>query len=117
MPDGRAHRYVAPRTLPADSFSLAGEWEVVDGERQVLRSRSGELRYRAVAGEVNLVLGLEKGAAPVTVEVWVDGQVAKSLTVDRHDLYNLYAGPYGEHEITLHIRGQSLAAYAFTFGA
>jgi len=117
MPDSRTHRYVAPRTLPADSFSLAGEWELVDGERQVLRSGSGEIRYRALAGEVNLVLGLEKGTAPVTVDVRVDGRVAKSITVDRHDLYNLYAGPYGEHEVALDIRGKNLAAYAFTFGA
>lgn len=116
IPDARAHRYVAPRTLPADSFALAGEWEVVDGERQVLRSGSGEIRYRALAGEVNLVLGIEKGAAPVTVEVRVDGHVARSITVDRHDLYNLYAGPYGEHEVALEIRGKNLAAYAFTFG-
>ena len=117
IPDSRPHRYVAPSTLPTDSFSLAGEWEVVDGERQVLRSSSGEIRYRALAGEVNLVLGLEKGEAPVTVEVRVDEKVSKSITVDRHDLYNLYAGPYGEHEVALHIRGKKLAAYAFTFGA
>jgi cytochrome c biogenesis protein CcdA/thiol-disulfide isomerase/thioredoxin len=117
MPDARAHRYVTPRTLPIGSFSLAGEWELVDGERQVLRSGSGEIRYRAVAGEVNLVLGVEKGEAPVTVDVRVDGKIAKSITVDRHDLYNLYAGPYGEHEVALEIRGKNLSAYAFTFGA
>ena len=117
MPDARAHRYVTPRTLPTDSFSLAGEWALVDGERQVLRSGSGEIRYRALAGEVNLVLGVEMGQAPVTVDVRVDGKVAKSITVDRHDLYNLYAGPYGEHEIALDIRGKNMSAYAFTFGA
>jgi len=66
---------------------------------------------------VNLVLGLEKGAVPVAVDVRVDGKVAKSITVDRHDLYNLYAGPYGEHEVAIDVRGKGLAAYAFTFGA
>jgi cytochrome c biogenesis protein CcdA/thiol-disulfide isomerase/thioredoxin len=115
-PDGRAHRYVAPQPLPVDDFSLAGEWQLVDSERQVLRSKSGELRYHALAGEVNLVLGLEKGGAPVTVDVRVDGKVAKSFLVDHHDLYNLYAGAYGDHEVVLSIHSQNLAAYAFTFG-
>jgi cytochrome c biogenesis protein CcdA/thiol-disulfide isomerase/thioredoxin len=117
MPDARVHAYVAPRTLPTDSFSLAGKWQVVDDERQVLRSGSGEIRYRARAGEVNLVLGVEKGQPPVTVDVLVDGKPAKAITVDRHDLYNLYTGPYGEHEIALEIHDKDLAAYAFTFGA
>jgi cytochrome c biogenesis protein CcdA/thiol-disulfide isomerase/thioredoxin len=115
-PDARAHRYLAPQSLPVDDFSLAGEWQLVDSERQVLRSTSGELRYHALAGEVNVVLGLEKGGAPVTVDVRVDGRVAKSLTIDHHDLYNLYAGSYGDHEIAISIHGQRLAAYAFTFG-
>ena len=65
---------------------------------------------------MNLVLGIEKGAAPVVVDVSVDGKPAKLITVDRHDLYNLYAGPYGEHEVALKIRGRDVAAYAFTFG-
>jgi thiol-disulfide isomerase/thioredoxin len=117
MPDARLHRYVVPRALPADSFALVGEWQLVDGERQVLRSGRGAIQYHALAGEVNLVLGVEKGAAPVTVDVRVDGKVAKSITVDRHDLYNLYAGPYGEHEVAIDVHGKDLAAYAFTFGA
>jgi cytochrome c biogenesis protein CcdA/thiol-disulfide isomerase/thioredoxin len=115
-PDARLHRYVAPPALPVDDFALAGAWQLVDGERQVLRSSGGEIRYHALAGEVNLVLGLERGGDPVMVDVRVDGKLAKSLTVDHHDLYNLYAGAYGDHEVAIAIRGQSLAAYAFTFG-
>jgi cytochrome c biogenesis protein CcdA/thiol-disulfide isomerase/thioredoxin len=115
-PDARLHRYVAPQNLPVDDFSLAGEWQLVDSERQILRSSRGEIRYHALAGEVNLVLGLEKGGAPVMVDVRVDGKLAKSLTVDHHDLYNLYAGSYGDHEVAISFHGQNVAAYAFTFG-
>jgi thiol-disulfide isomerase/thioredoxin len=115
-PDFRRHRYVVPATLPSDRFALGGEWQLVDDERQVLRSGGGEIRYHALAGEVNLVLGIEKGAAPVVVDVTVDGKPGKPITIDRHDLYNLYAGPYGEHEVALRIRGKDVAAYAFTFG-
>jgi len=117
VPDPRPHRYGAPNRLPADTFALTGQWQLVDDERQVLRSDSGALRYHALAGEVNLVLGLERGAPPVTVEIRVDGKATKSITVDHHDLYNLYTGSYGEHEVVLDIQGKNLAAYAFTFGA
>ncbi len=115
-PDGRRHKYAAPTLLPSDRFALGGEWQLVDDERQVLRSGGGEIRYHALAGEVNLVLGIEKGAKPVVVDVAVDGKASKPITVDRHDLYNLYSGPYGEHEVALKIRGKDVAAYAFTFG-
>ena len=50
------------------------------------------------------------------VDVRVDGKLAKSLTVDHHDLYNLYAGSYGDHEVAISFHGQNVAAYAFTFG-
>jgi len=115
-PDSRLRRYVAPRVLPIDNFSLAGDWQLVDDEREVLRSGRGEIHYRALAGEVNLVLGVEEGGDAVTVDVRVDGRVAKSITVDHHDLYQLYAGAYGEHDVAVDIRGKNLAAYAFTFG-
>jgi cytochrome c biogenesis protein CcdA/thiol-disulfide isomerase/thioredoxin len=116
-PDDLRHRYSAPATLPQNHFALVGDWQMVGDERQVLRSLNGEIRYAALAGEVNLVLGIEPRAQPAIVEVWIDGKRTKQLTVDHHDLFNLYAGPYGEHTIVLHCRGQGLAAYAFTFGA
>jgi hypothetical protein len=115
-PDARQHRYAAPSHLAADNFALVGDWQLLGDERQVLRSNTGEIRYRALAGQVNLVLGIELGSAPVVAEVSVDGMPAKQLSVDRHDLYNLFTGPYGQHEIALRIRGKNLAAYAFTFG-
>jgi thiol-disulfide isomerase/thioredoxin len=115
-PDDRQHRYAAPSNLAADNFALVGDWQLLGDERQVLRSNTGEIRYRALAGQVNLVLGIEPGSAPVVAEVSVDGKPAKQLSVDRHDLYNLFTGRYGQHEIALKIRGKNLAAYAFTFG-
>ncbi len=115
-PDARQHRYAAPGHLAADNFALVGDWQLLGDERQVLHSNSGEIRYRALAGQVNLVLGIEPGSAPVAAEVSVDGMPAKQLTVDRHDVYNLFTGAYGQHEIALKIRGKNLAAYAFTFG-
>jgi cytochrome c biogenesis protein CcdA/thiol-disulfide isomerase/thioredoxin len=115
-PDARPHRYSGPGTLDANSFALVGEWQLADDERQILHSNTGEIRYRALGSEVNLVLGIEKGAQPVVADVLVDGKPAKQITIDRHDLYNLFAGPYGEHEVALRFHGKNVAAYAFTFG-
>jgi hypothetical protein len=39
------------------------------------------------------------------------------LRVDHHDLYNLFTGDYGEHDIVLRIKGKGLEGYAFTFGS
>ena len=62
------------------------------------------------------MLGIEKSAQPVVADVLVDGNPAKQITIDRHDLYNLFSGPYGEHEVALRFHGKNVAAYAFTFG-
>ena len=116
-PDGRLRHYRAAGGPALDQFALVGDWQLADDERQVLRSNAGEIRFRAQAGEVNLVLGLEAGAGPVRAEVAVDGEPGKQLIIDHHDLYNLFRGGYGEHSVVVRLRGQRLAAYAFTFGA
>jgi hypothetical protein len=53
----------------------------------------------------------------VTAEVSIDGKVVKTFTIDHYDLYNLYTGEYGEHNLTLRLTGTGVAGYAFTFGS
>ncbi len=108
--------YAAPSSMDLHRYYLAGEWKLIDDERQVLRSSEGEIRIRALGGEVNLVLGLENGVKYVKADVEVDGKLTETITIDRHDLYNLYKGPYGEHEVILKLKNRGVAAYAFTFG-
>jgi hypothetical protein len=115
-PDDDVHTYVAPSSMTLHSYSLSGNWQLIDDERQVLRSSEGEIRIRALGGEVNLVLGLEQGVKSVKADVEVDGKLTETITIDRHDLYNLYKGPYGEHEVILKLHGKGVGAYAFTFG-
>ena len=43
-------------------------------------------------------------------------KVSERSGLDRHDLFNLWSGPYAEHEVTLRVHGRGVAAYAFTFG-
>jgi cytochrome c biogenesis protein CcdA/thiol-disulfide isomerase/thioredoxin len=116
-PDATVHTYALPSAFKLNDFYLGGTWQLVNDERQVLQSDTGELTIRALAGEVNLVLGLENGSPPAEADVIVDGKVTKSISIDRHDLFNLYKGDYGDHVITLKIHGKGTAAYAYTFGS
>ncbi|HVW66675.1 MAG TPA: cytochrome c biogenesis protein CcdA [Candidatus Peribacteraceae bacterium] len=116
-PDARVHAYTLPSSLTENDFYLDGTWQLVDDERQVLMSDNGSVTIDALAGEVNLVLGLEDGIKPVQADVLVDGKKTKTITIDRHDLFNLYKGPYGRHVVRLQIHGKGVAAYAYTFGS
>ena len=115
-PDADVHTYVAPTEMTTDDFYLNGDWQLVGDERQVLRSEEGEVNIRARAGEVNLVLGLEDGVSSVKADVIVDGKAGKSFVIDHHDLYTLYKGDYGTHDVVLKLHGKGVAAYAYTFG-
>lgn len=117
VPTSAERTYEAPVSMSLHKYYLAGDWQLEDDERMVLRSESGEIRMRWLGGEVNLVLGLEEGASPVTGEVWIDGQKIKDIRVDFHDLYPLFSGTYGEHELVLKLKGAGTAGYAFTFGS
>lgn len=116
-PSDKMISYVAPATLSLHKYYLTGQWQHQDGERQVLQGEEGVIAIRALAGEVNLVLGLEEGVTSVEADVWIDGKKTQSFTIDRHDLFNLYDGAYGEHEIVLKIHGKGVAGYAYTFGS
>lgn len=109
--------YDAPAVTKLHKYYLVGDFQLEEDERQVLRSDAGEIRMRFLGSEINLVLGLGEGVDPVTVDVEADGEQTKTFTVDFDDLYNLYKGEYGEHEIILRIRGKGLEGYAFTFGS
>ena len=117
QPSDASITYSAPTKMELHTYYLGGTWQLIDDERQVLRSDSGEIRIRALAGEVNLVLGLEGSTESVQADIEVDGKPTKSITIQNHDLYNLFKGEYGEHDIVLKIRGNGVAAYAFTFGS
>lgn len=108
--------YPTPEALALNKYALTGTWQLQDGERQTLISEEGEIRMRWLGGEINLVLGLAEGAGNATGEVFIDGTKVKGITVDRHDLFNLFTGSSGEHELVLKLRGKGVEGYAFTFG-
>jgi hypothetical protein len=108
--------YEAPTPLVLNKYYLVGDWQLVDDESETLRSNTGEIRMKFSGGEINLVLGLEDGAKPVSADVYIDGKMTKTLTVDHHDLYQIFKGAYGEHELILKFKSKGVQAFAFTFG-
>jgi cytochrome c biogenesis protein CcdA/thiol-disulfide isomerase/thioredoxin len=115
-PDAKIHTYVAPERMNVHEYYLNGDWQLLDDERQVLRSTEGEIRIRALAAEVHLVLGLEDGVEPVKADIVVDGKTYKSIVINHHDLYTLFKDDYGQHDVILKIHGAGVSAFAFTFG-
>ncbi len=115
-PSSDAIQYILPSQFKLHTYYLDGLWQLRDNERQVLQSTTGELVMKFLGGEANLVLGTEDGAMPTTVEVSIDGKIARTFQVDHHDLYPLFKGEYGEHELQLRFTGKGVEAFAFTFG-
>lgn len=109
-------QYSFPEKMETNEYYLEGAWQLTDDERQVLRSDKGSVGIRALAGEVNLVLGPETEGASVSADVFVDGKKTKTLTIDHHDLYELYKGEYGEHDVVVTFAKKGIAGYAYTFG-
>ncbi len=117
IPTEEPRDYVAPANIPLHGVALEGRWQLQADERQVLVGGSGAIIIKALAGEVNLVLGPEREGASIAAEVSVDGSVPRPLTIDRHDLYQLFQGTYGQHEVRLTFTAGNVAAYAYTFGS
>lgn len=116
FPSSSTVNYKEPSNLALHTYYLVGDWQVMDDERQVLKSSEGEILMKFLGGEINLVMGMEDSASPAKVEVEVDGSAVKNFTIDKQDLFELWKGEYGEHEIRISITGQGAAGYAFTFG-
>lgn len=116
IPTDEPVEYVAPRKLALNTVALEGTWELRADERQALLSGSGAVTIRAVAGEVHLVLGPERQADSIPARVIVDGGPPRALVIDRHDLFPLFQGKYGEHTVRLEFDAPGVAAYAYTFG-
>ncbi len=118
-PSNQVISYKVPASMQLNKYYLVGDWQLVNDERQVLRSSTGEIRMKFTGGEINLVLGLEPGAAPVDADVWIDGERkygTHKFQVKMHDLYPLYKNNGGQHEMVLTLKGKGVEAYAFTFG-
>jgi cytochrome c biogenesis protein CcdA/thiol-disulfide isomerase/thioredoxin len=103
------HDYPGVSRLDADRFALGGRWRVDDESATAVKDAT--LRAHVRGKSVYLVLG---GSG--RVDVTVDGEHERTVTVDGQRLYELMKRPNaGEHELLLRFE-PGVSGYAFTFG-
>jgi cytochrome c biogenesis protein CcdA/thiol-disulfide isomerase/thioredoxin len=107
--------YVLPDALPKNQFAFGGVWSV--GGESASGGTGSSISYHYVAKKVHVVLGPDEQGSPATLEVYVNGVLSKSLTIDRSDLYTIVDNTEKkEGVVTIRITGGHVLAYAFTFG-
>jgi cytochrome c biogenesis protein CcdA/thiol-disulfide isomerase/thioredoxin len=111
-PQPGVHAYPgADGALPPDTFALGGTWRVDIESAEAVRGATVEAHVTGKS--VYLVLGSRR---PARVDVVVDGEHERTVTVDGRRLYVLMKRPRPEaHELTLRFE-PGVAGYAFTFG-
>lgn len=95
-----------------DRVELQGEWVVRADFASAGKGASLKLLFRA--GEVNLVMSLE-GVDEKEVGVVVDSEENKLVKVVEDDLYKLWQGKLGQHELVMEFE-EGIRVHAFTFG-
>ncbi|SFJ70365.1 Cytochrome c biogenesis protein CcdA [Bosea sp. OK403] len=120
--------YRHPAALPANAWSLSGNW-TVGPEFAALNQAGGGLRYRVHARDLHLVLVPGSPDRPVRFRVRIDGAEPGAShgsdideqgfgTVRDGRLYQLVrqAGPVTDRTVEIEFLDPGVRAYAFTFG-
>lgn len=93
---------------------LVWDWKQ-EPEYEMMNSTTGSLFMKFYASEINLVMGNNIGVT--TAEIYLDGKLVNSLTIEENKLYQLWKWDvYGMHSIEIRYVGKGLETYAFTFG-
>lgn len=128
----RPQDYTAAVSPARNLLYLEGKWQV-EAERAVLVSAPGDIVFRYLATNANLVLGPGSSGGKKRAIVTVDGApVPKAMrgadvtdeggytmvTIDEERLYSLVdgRGEYEEHTLRIRFLDEGVEAYAFTFG-
>jgi cytochrome c biogenesis protein CcdA/thiol-disulfide isomerase/thioredoxin len=103
----------ATNALKEDQFALGGRWKV--GAEAAEAVSDATLKAHVRGKSVYLVLG-SRGAKPRHVDVTLDGEPYKTVTVQRQRLYTLVELlKAGSHQLALRF-APGVSGYAFTFG-
>lgn len=102
-----------PLSLESNQAYLVGDWTQED-EYSETTSEKASLLFEYNSKNVYIVASSE----PATeVEVWVDGTLVKTLTVQANTLYPVVEGAdYGVHTLKLVPKGKGFKLFTFTFG-
>lgn len=121
----KAMVYSFPNTLSLNEWALQGSW-LVSSQKIMSAQADAKLKINFTARKVYVVMG-NSTDSPIQVKVSLNDKaidtekgkdiVSSTITVDRHDLYEVIALPsssYGVLQLTASAPG--LEIYTFTFG-
>lgn len=110
---------IEPLSLSKDFAYLVGEWEQ-SAESAINTQGEASLLYNYTAKNVYMVasgLLTFTNVDFIEVEVWLDGEYMKTITVSQETLYPLIEGEaYGSHSLKLIPKTPGLEVFTFTFG-
>lgn len=104
--------FTFPDKFVLNRLYLDGDWEIT---REYAKSRSvASIGFRFSAKNVYMVASADE---PITVSIYVDGELEKSLEISDEKLYEIFMGDnYGNHDLMIKIPSAGLEAFTFTFG-
>jgi thiol-disulfide isomerase/thioredoxin len=104
--------FIFPKELKPDHFAFEGKWQFKE-EAARHTTDFGRIRLNFNASKVFMVA---QSVEPVTIKIYVDGQLQKGVTISSSDLYSLYESTEVKNR-TMEVefpRGD-VDVYAFTF--
>jgi cytochrome c biogenesis protein CcdA/thiol-disulfide isomerase/thioredoxin len=103
--------YNYKKPLSDDEVGLKGKWKAED-ESITSEADDGVINFNFLAKQVYCVLS---GESKVPVEVYLDGKLVGTFTVDGARKYDIVNTTYGRHTLSIKIP-KGISAYSFTFG-
>ncbi len=112
---GASQTFTAPDPVPYNTFAFVGLW--TESPERAIPDTGASLVYHFDATDVYLVMRPKVEGTPGKVQVYMDGKLTDTITVDTDRLYTLIKLPkQGEHLLQMNFLDGNLELYAFTFG-
>ena len=102
-----------PTQTKQNELYLEGTWDFNE-EYAEMQSAEGGIVFEYDSKDVYMVASAEE---KVTLEIYVDNVLIKTIEVQEEDLYPIVEGnSYDSHHLEIRIKGRGLRAFTFTFG-
>lgn len=104
--------FLLPKTILSNKLYFTGTWSIT---QEYARSEAdASVLYTYSAKEVYIVADAD---TPIQVDIFQDGKIIKTITVQKSQLYTLISNTEpGEHQLELRPKQPGVRFYAFTFG-